>query len=177
MIPTTQPPPTTTQPPMTTTTQSPPTTPPPLTTTSQSPPPTTTQIATTTQPRTTAPPPDTTAPPVTTVSLPPNSIEIMVSIESSGTNTAGVTYSLVCSVTVTGLTDTPTITWLDDGVEIPSTDPTRMVSITTGSPGSGYSSTLMFNPLSVSHAGTYACEASLGSVMGTASRTITLQGK
>ena len=153
----------------------PPTTPPPLTTTTQSPPPITTRPATTTQPRITAPPPDTTAPPATTVSPPSPSISVLP-ITSSGTNTAGESYRLECSVTVTGSTDTPTITWLDDGVEIPSTDPTRIVSMTTGSPGS-YSSTLMFNPLRASDAGTYTCRTILGSATDSASFDVTVRGK
>ena len=102
----------------------------------------------------------------------------MVSINPpSGDNTAGETYRLVCSIAVTGSTDTPTITWLDDGVEISSTDPTRMVSMTTVSSGSGYSSTLTFNPLSTSHAGMFMCRASLGNAMNTATMLITVQSE
>ena len=99
-----------------------------------------------------------------------------VTITPSGTATTGETYRLECSVTVTGSTDTPTITWLDDGVEIPSTDPTRMVFITTGSPGS-YSSTLMFNPLRASDAGMFMCRAALGGAMNSQSFNVTVQGK
>ena len=77
---------------------------------------------------------------------------LTVSITHSGTNTAGQAYSLVCSVTVTGSTDTPTITWLDP---MNSQVPSEMVS-TTGS-----MSTLAFNPLSASHAGTYTCRATV----------------
>ena len=100
----------------------------------------------------------------------PGSVSISVSITSvSGTNTAGETYSLKCSATVTGSTDQPTITWLDDGVEITSSDATRMVSATTMSSGGSYSSILTFNPLSASHAGTYTCRVMVGGV--TASQT------
>ena len=91
-----------------------------------------------------------------------------VSITPYGTNTAGEAYSLVCSVTVTGSTDTPTITWLDP---MNSTVPSEMVS-TTGS-----MSTLTFNPLSASHAGTYTCRATLGGAMGAAMEEITVQGE
>ena len=83
-----------------------------------------------------------TAPPTT-----PPAPMLSVSITSSGANTAGTSYSQVCSATVTGSTDTPTITWVGDGVEI-----------TTNS-----SRTLTFNPLSSSHAGTYTCRAAVGS--------------
>ena len=85
-------------------------------------------------------------------------VDISVSITPvSGTNTAGETYSLECSATVTGSNDQPTITWLDDDVEISSSDATRMVSVITMNPGSSYSSTLTFAPLSASDTGTYTC--------------------
>ena len=73
----------------------------------------------------------------------------------------------MCSVTVTGSTDTPTITWLD-----PMNN-----QITSGVMTTGSMSTLTFNPLAASHAGVYTCRATLGSAVDTASRTITLQGK
>ena len=108
------------------------------------------------------PAPTTTAPPTPMVS---------VSITPSGTNTAGEAYSLVCSVTVTGhgSTDTPTITWLDP---MDSQVPSEMVS-TTGS-----MSTLTFNPLSASHAGTYTCRATLTSgEIGTDTEIVTVQSE
>ena len=77
-----------------------------------------------------------------------------MSITASGSNTAGETYSLVCSVTVTGLTDQPTITWSGP---MNNTVPSEMVTT------SGSMSTLTFNPLSASHAGTYTCRARLDS--------------
>ena len=82
-------------------------------------------------------------------------------ITSSGNNTAGESYSLECTVTVTGSTDQPTITWMVNG---------------TGSAGS-YSTTLTFNPLAASHAGTYTCRATLDSAMDSASTTITVQSE
>ena len=96
------------------------------------------------------------------------SVDMSVSITPSGTNTAGETYSLVCSVTVTGSTDTPTITWLDP---MNSQVPSEMIS-TTGS-----MTTLTFNPLSASHAGTYTCRAILGDAIGAAMEEITVQGE
>ena len=91
---------------------------------------------------------------------------LSVSISPSGTNTAGETYRLLCSATVTGSTDTPTITWLGDGVEI-TTDSSRTVSATTSDGSNGYSSTLTFSPLSASHAGTYTCRATVDGGMQT----------
>ena len=82
-----------------------------------------------------------------------------VYIIASGDNTAGKNYSLECIVTVTGSTNQPTITWMVNDALINSTT-TRMVSEITGSDGS-YSTTLIFNPLAASHAGTYACRATL----------------
>ena len=93
-------------------------------------------------------------------------VSITVSITTSGTNTAGETYSLVCSVsTVTGSTDQPTITWLD-----PMNNP--VPPDTTGS-----MSTLTFNPLAASHAGTYTCRATVESAVYTATEVVTVQGK
>ena len=41
----------------------------------------------------------------------------------------------------------------------------------------GGMSTLTFNPLAASHAGTYTCRATLGSAMDSASTTITVQSE
>ena len=61
--------------------------------------------------------------------------------------TAGESYSLECTVTVTGSTDQPTITWLDPMNNM----------ITSGVETTGSMSTLTFNPLAASHAGIYTC--------------------
>ena len=90
----------------------------------------------------------------------------MVFITSSGTAMAGESYSLECSVSVTGSTDQPTITWMDSVNN----------QITSGVITSGSTSTLTFNPLVASHAGTYTCRATLNNAMQSASRTITVQG-
>ena len=94
---------------------------------------------------------------------------LTVSITTSGTNTAGETYSLVCSATVTGSTDQPTITWLD---QMNNTVPSEMVT-TTGS-----MSTLTFNPLAASHAGTYTCRATVtGKVTQTDTKVVSVESK
>ena len=98
---------------------------------------------------TTTPAPTTTlqatSPPTTMVP----SVDITVSITpGSSSNTAGETYSLECSATVTGSNDQPTITWLD-----PMNNPVPSGMVTT----TGSMSTLTFNPLAASHAGTYTC--------------------
>ena len=96
-----------------------------------------------------------------------------VSMTASGTNTAGETYSLVCSVSAPS---EPTITWLDDGVQITS-DSSRTVSATTRDGSNGYFSTLTFNPLSASYAGTYTCNATVNGEMATDTETVTVQSK
>ena len=73
----------------------------------------------------------------------------------SGSNTAGETYSLVCSVSVTGSTLLPTITWSGP---VNNPVPSEMVTTTSSM------STLTFRPLSASHAGTYTCRATAGSL-------------
>ena len=94
---------------------------------------------------------------------------LTVSITPSGTNTAGETYSLVCSATVTGSSDQPTISWLDAMNNIV---PSEMVT-TTGS-----MSTLTFDPLAASHAGTYTCRATVtGNVMRTDREVVYVESK
>jgi hypothetical protein len=91
-----------------------------------------------------------------------------VSITPSGTATAGESYSLECTVTVTGSTDQPMITWLMGPMNN---------MITSGVMITGSMSTLTFNPLLGSHAGTYTCRAAVGSAVDSASRTITVHSE
>ena len=102
---------------------------------------------------------------------------VMAEITASGTNTAGETYSLVCSVTVTGSTHPPNITWLDDGGGEITSDSSRTVSATTSDGSNGYSSTLTFNPLSASHAGNYTCRAIIGGVMNSDIEVVSVQSE
>ena len=97
-------------------------------------------------------------------------INISVTIAASSTNTAGQTYMLVCSATVTETTSDPqlTFTWLHYGSDItPDTTYTRMVSTAMDPGDCSYSSTLTFSPLAVSHAGTYTCRVTAGGVTET----------
>ena len=91
-----------------------------------------------------------------------------VSITASGTNTAGETYSLECSATVTGSTDQPTITWLD-----PMNNPVPSEMVTT----TGSMSTLTFNPLAASNTGTYTCGGMIEGAKQNATKRITVQSK
>ena len=105
-------------------------------------------------------------------------MDISVSITPSGDsdNTAGQIYILNCTISISGSADQPTILWLGGGAEIDfAADAARTVSTTSGSDGS-YSSTLTFNPLAVSHAGTYTCRATLGGVKVNESTEIFIKG-
>ena len=101
-------------------------------------------------------------------------MDILASITPSGDATAGQIYDLVCSVNVTGSTDQPTITWLVNNTDI-SSDAARTVSMTNGSAGR-YSSTLTFNPLAISHPGTYTCKAMLGGAEVNESIVVVIKG-
>ena len=109
-------------------------------------------------PTTSDTPPATPAPPAITVDI---------SITPPSTGTAGESYTLECSVTVTGSNDQPTITWLDPMNNM----------ITSGVVTTGSTSTLTFNQLAASHAGTYTCRATLGSDMDSASMTISVRSE
>ena len=74
----------------------------------------------------------------------------------------------MCTVTVTGSADQITILWLD------AMDNAIISGIVTTQDSM---STLTFNPLAASDAGTYTCRAALDSAMDSASRTITVQSK
>ena len=95
-------------------------------------------------------------------------VDITVSISTSGTNTAGGNYSLECYATVTESTDQPTITWLD---AMNNPVPSEMVNTT------GFMSTLTFDPLAVSHSGTYTCRVAVGGAVQTATEAVAVQGK
>ena len=87
-----------------------------------------------------------------------------VSITPSGDNVAGEIYSLECSA-VTGSTD---ITWLD-----PMNSPITSEMVTT----TGSMSTLTFNSLSASDAGTYICRATVGSTVQTETIDVTVESE
>ena len=93
-----------------------------------------------------------------------------VSIISSGTGTAGESYSLECTVTVSGSNDQPTITWLMGPMN-------NQMMVSSGVETTGSMSTLTFDPLAISHAGTYTCRGTLGSAVDSESTTITVQSE
>ena len=102
-------------------------------------------------------------------SLTPTPPSITVSITTSGTNIAGETYSLECSATVTGSVDQPTVTWLDS-----VNNPVHSEMVTT----TGSMSTLTFDPLAASHAGTYTCRATVaGNVTQTDTKVVSVESE
>ena len=80
----------------------------------------------------------------------------MVSIALSGGNAVGESYRLRCTVTATGSTDHPVVTWLMGPMNS---------EVTAGVETTGSMSTLTFNPLTASHVGAYTCRATLGSIV------------
>lgn len=95
-------------------------------------------------------------------------VDIIVNITTSGNGIAGGSYSLVCSVEIVGSTDQPNITWIDP---MNDTVPFEMISATDNT------STLTFNPLSVSHAGNYTCRAILDGAIQEESLEILVLGE
>ena len=103
-----------------------------------------------------------------------SSTALTVAVTSSGSTTAGSTdYSITCTVTLTGLTGTPTIEWMDPVAMVISTDTDFTLGPVTGS-GTTYSRELMFKSLKTSLAGEYTCNASLGSQSETATTSVTV---
>ena len=85
-------------------------------------------------------------------------VSIGAVITSTGTPTAGQTYSLDCSVT--GTADSATYRWFhSNGTRLPDT------------------SQLEFSPLLASHAGTYTCQATVGGVVMESSTTLEISCK
>ena len=85
-------------------------------------------------------------------------VSIGVMITTNGTSTAGQTYSLDCSVI--GTTDPATYQWLDsNGTQLTNTNQ------------------FQFSPLLASHAGTYTCRATVGSVVVENSNTLEINCK
>ena len=75
-----------------------------------------------------------------------DSLGVVISVTSTGTPTAGQSYSLDCSVS--GTTNLTTYQWFNsNGTQLTNT------------------SQLQFSPLLASYAGTYTCRATVGSVV------------
>ena len=110
----------------------------------------------------------------------PNGVVTNVTITSPDTSIAGESYSLKCSVSVTGsinaAAQSTLITWFrDDAGTKQINSPTVTTGMVTSSSAGSYSSTLTFNRLATSHAGVYTCRATLDSAEETASKNVTVQ--
>ena len=69
---------------------------------------------------------------------------------------------------MTGSTDQPVITWLMGPMNS---------TVTAGVMTTGSMSTLTFNPLAASHAGTYTCRATLDGAMDTKTVTVSVMSE
>ena len=101
-----------------------------------------------------------------------------VTISPSGSNTAGETYSLICSATLIdpiplpSNVPSPTFEWFfgpNGNASLPSgvTPKTTILSS-----GNTYTSTLLFSPLSQSHTGMYTCRLGAGILANSAMVTV-----
>ena len=87
---------------------------------------------------------------------------ITTTVSSSGRATAGMVYSLTCTVSkiVGGLTDSPTATWTTGGVAVTNGNGIAV----TGTIGDTIvTSTLTFDLLRTSHEGSFVCSGTLTS--------------
>ena len=94
----------------------------------------------------------------------PNVVDIgAVIISSSGSSTAGETYSLTCSATISTNplptnVPSPTFEWFFG--QSNSSLPSGVTPPVTTNSSNTYTSTLQFSPLSQSHGGMYTCKLS-----------------
>ena len=103
---------------------------------------------------------------VTHIIVPPDAVTATVS--DLGTATAGMTYSLTCTVskTVGGLINSPTATWTTGGVVVSNGNGITLSNTTDDMTAT---STLTFDPLRTSHEGRFVCGGTLTSpALGTA---------
>ena len=103
-----------------------------------------------------------------------------VTTSSSGSNTAGTVYSLMCSSTLNSDSSplpvnvpAPTFMW-SFGPSGSDPLPSGVTDMGTTSSGATYTSTLQFSPLSQCHIGNYTCR--LGPVKLVTSTTVTVNG-
>ena len=85
----------------------------------------------------------------------------MLTPSATGTLTAGETFSLNCSVS--GTTDPVTYQWFEG----PANNGTQLSNV----------SQLEFSPLRASHAGLYACQATVGGVIVEGNTAMTINRK
>ena len=93
----------------------------------------------------------------------------------AGPLTAGQSYNLTCTVTLDGITGSPTIEWLD-----PNNNPVLNRSSVTVENivtlnDSAYNRTLVFSNVLTSHGGQYTCRATLGQASAVTSAELLVQ--
>jgi len=93
----------------------------------------------------------------------------------AGPLTAGQSYSLTCTITLDGITGTPTIEWLDPNNNPVSNSSSVTVENIVMVNNSAYDRTLAFSSLRTSHGGQYTCQAILGQVSAVASSELLVQ--
>ena len=105
---------------------------------------------------------------------------LSVSISSSGSTTAGETYSLTCSATLNPYRNpplpdpnipSPTFEWFfgpNGNTPLPSGVTPMPTVLNSGT----YTSTLQFSPLTQSHTGNYTCQLGAGSLLNSAMVTV-----
>ena len=97
-------------------------------------------------------------------------VNLVVQVTPSGSNTAGEQYTLTCSASVDGTTDTLSFQWLGpDGMMLTTTD-SLMITDTPSA------SILQFDPLQSSHEGNYICQVTVGTVTEMRSTQVNVQG-
>ena len=89
--------------------------------------------------------------------------------------TAGQSYNLTCTVTLDGITGSPTIEWLGANNNPVSNSSSVTVENIVMVNDSAFDSTLVFFSLHTSHGGQYTCRAALGQVSAVASSEILVQ--
>ena len=89
--------------------------------------------------------------------------------------TAGQSYNLTCTVTLDGITGSPTIEWLDPNNNplLNSSSVTVKNSVMVNN--SAYDRTLAFSSLRTSHGGQYTCQATLDQASAVASSELLVQ--
>ena len=98
------------------------------------------------------------------------SVSLSVTITPSGSPTAGETYSLECSATVSGISDVPSYQWLvgqSDNRQPLNNDNSVTVN----------SNMVQFSTLRTSHGGMYTCQVSVGGLTVETSMTVEIGRK
>ena len=102
-----------------------------------------------------------------------------ITISSSGSSTAGETYSFMCSATLfepiplPSNVPSPTFEWVFNGsASLPSGVTATATVSSSNSTSETYTSILQFSPLSQSHTGMYTCQLGPGILMNSAMVTV-----